>query len=307
MSLKLLRAGPLSLIQDYGRYGYQDRGMSNSGPADEHAFLWANRLLGNKPRVAALEISLGPCLLRAEHACNIAICGADMNPQINGDPVANWASHALQTGDELRLHVAETGLRSYIAVSGGFCVEPHFGSCATAVREQIGGLFRDGSALQDGDELACVYSKSQSSRSVPSSFIPDYRQPLNLGVITAYQYQDFEPAQRDVLFNNEYRVSQNADRMGYRLSGPPLRAPSGTLLSEGIALGAIQITPDGQPIILLKDRQTIGGYPKLGCITALDAAALAQRRPGDTLRFTPANLADAIQQRRQFEQFFGID
>lgn len=306
MSLEVLQAGPLSLIQDYGRLGQQHQGMSPGGPADQHAFAWANRLLDNPPTAAMLEITLGPCRLKLHANLCIALCGAQMQAHCNGQPLENWCSHSLKAGDELELGMARVGLRSYLAVAGGLQVTPQYGSCASVQRDALGGLYQDGQPLRNGDIIACDHHPAVAGRSVPLQFQPDYTTALTLRLLAGYQWDDFEPEAREQLLNSHYSISSAADRMGYRLQGPALAAPAATGVSEGIAYGAVQVPPDGQPIVLLTDRQSIGGYPKAGCIASLDAAQLAQRRPGQSLRFGLAKLDTISHELQSFQRFFGL-
>lgn len=306
MSFQVDRAGPLSLIQDYGRWGAQARGVGVGGPADEHAFVWANYLLGNDHRAAALEVTLGPLQLTARANTMFALTGAEMQASLNGVRLANWSSHYIQAGDVLQLSVPACGLRSYLAVAGGFVCPQRFGSCSSVIREALGGISGRGEALKAGDMLECRPARKLASRKTPPAFIPDYAEPLSLGLLPGYQYRDFDPGQVQCFLGGEYRVAAASNRMGYQLEGPEISAPQMGLISEGISLGAIQLPPSGQPIVLLQDRQTMGGYPKLGCISALDASRLAQRRPGSILRFVPGELEAAIAEREQFNRFFGI-
>ncbi|MBD2859842.1 biotin-dependent carboxyltransferase [Spongiibacter sp. KMU-158] len=306
MSFTIKKAGPLTLLQDAGRFGFQHIGIGVGGPADERAFAWANHLLSNPYNTATLEITLGPFELLANAATQIALAGADMAATLNGKAIANWSTHTLSAGDTLFLYPAKQGLRAYLAVVGGFHCQPVFGSCSTAMREKLGGLSGQGAAIKSGDSLEFTASAQRLKRQVPPDFIPDYTAPLSLGLLPSYQYGQFTNAALDVFLNNEFQVSAESNRMGYRLNGPAVEAPQGELVSEGISLGAIQITPAGQPIVLLQDRQTMGGYPKIGCISALDAARLGQCRPGSRLRFYLSKMEDAIGERERFNRFFGV-
>jgi allophanate hydrolase subunit 2 len=199
-------------------------------------------------------------------------------------------------------------VRAYLAVAGGFQVSAHYGSRATVVREGLGGLDRKGSPLKNGDLLPMAAAQSSDRRCVPTAFIPDYSSPLTLRVLPGYQHDVFTvyQRQRQRLFDSEYQVTPQSDRMAYRLSWPAIAFEDDGIISEGISYGAIQIPPNGQPIIMLKDRQTIGGYPKIGCIASLDAGKLAQRTAGASLRFTPAQLEEIINERRDFDPYFGL-
>lgn len=303
--LRVIKPGVLSLLQDAGRVGHQQAGMTTGGPLDEPAFDWANALLGNPRGTAVLEVHLGGLRLRAERDLQIALTGADMQARVGDRQLAPWCSHALQAGDVLALPGARAAMRAYLAVPGGFWAPRVAGSCATVMREGLGGLHGDGQPLKAGDSLALARPAGGSrARCVAPTVIPDYGKPLVLRVLPGYQFDAFSAAARADFFTNEYRVGARGDRMGCRLDGPKIESIPGDILSEGIALGAIQIPPDGQPIILLQDRQTIGGYPKLGCVASLDLAALAQAPPGRPLRFARATPAELIAERRAYDGFF---
>ncbi|UTW12216.1 biotin-dependent carboxyltransferase family protein [Marinobacterium rhizophilum] len=308
MVFEVIRPGFLALLQDYGRYGMQHLGMATGGPLDEHAFVWANRLLGNHYNSATLEITLGQVRLRALQGTRIAITGADLGACINDQPIVPWCSYRVEAGDSLSFAGARTGVRAYLAVSGGFEAPLRYGSCATVVREGCGGLHGDGQRLQAGDRLGMRLKNAGQGalQQVPPRFVPDYGAPLCLRLLPGYQYDQFDAEQLERLFGSDYRVSPDSDRMGYRLAGPAIQSGLDGIISEGIAFGAVQIPGDGQPIVLLRDRQTIGGYPKVGCVAALDAAQLAQRAPGALVRFRRGDLREVETQRQAFNRFFGI-
>jgi biotin-dependent carboxylase-like uncharacterized protein len=306
MTFEVIKPGFLTLLQDYGRYGMQHLGMATGGPLDEHAFLWANRLLDNHYNCAALEITLGPVRLHALQAVQIAIAGADFAARINQQPIVPWRSYWIEAGDELSFAAARSGVRAYLAVGGGFEAKLQHGSCATVIRERCGGLQGDGRRLEAGDRLECRPASPGPVLQVPPRYVPDYGAPLRLRLLPSYQYDQFDAAQVRRFFSSDYQVSPHSDRMGYRLSGPEIRASLDGIISEGIAYGAVQVPGDGQPIVLLRDRQTIGGYPKIGCVASLDAAQLAQRGPGAVIRFTPGDFAEVEAERLAFNRFFGI-
>ncbi|MDP5070689.1 MAG: allophanate hydrolase, partial [Congregibacter sp.] len=190
----------------------------------------------------------------------------------------------------------------------GFNIAESFGSSATVVREGIGGL--NGQRLAVGDQLPVHPAKATERLWLAPRLRPSYHHRATVRVIPAYQYAQFPRLEQQRFFGNEYTVSDRCDRMGYRLEGPPIKCDVQGILSEGIAPGAIQVPADGQPIALLNDRQTIGGYPKIACALSLDCAALAQLRPGDTVNFTPItenyahnalHLASAFERSRRFE------
>lgn len=308
--LEVLAPGPLTLVQDLGRFGYQHLGLSPGGAADEHAFLWGNRLLGNPYKAPALEICLGGLVLQAQHPTRIALTGADLQAQLNDKPLQPWRTHQLHAGDRLQFGYPGSGVRGYLAVQGGFQIRPVLGSVATVMREKMGGLDGQGRALQAGDCLPCRAltdrEAGQRAMGVLAEFIPDYHRPLSLGLVAGQQHHAFTGRDLARVHHHTWRLSSRSDRMGVRLEGPRLRPSIPGILSEGIPFGAVQVPPDGQPIVLLKDRQTIGGYPKLGTLHPLDAFALAQRPPDTPVRFHPMPLEEAQHRMRRFYRFFGV-
>ena len=302
--LRILSPGILTLLQDCGRYGYQHLGLTTGGAADEHAYLWANRLLDNCCDSQVLECCFGGLVVEAEQPVTIALTGADMQAQINHRRVANWATYQLQSGDQLQLGHARSGLRAYLAVKGGFQVSPTLGSVSTVMREKIGGLDGSGTPLQKGDCLPCLTSQQQYHRQVPELFIPDYAAPMIAGVIpTSKKY--FSDTERHEFFTHSWTISPQSNSMGIRLQGPAIKPRKSGIVSESTHFGAIQIPPDGQPIILLKDRQTMGGYPVIGSVFNLDAFLLAQKQPNNTIRFEPVGRREAQQNLVTFRRFFG--
>ncbi|RXJ74532.1 allophanate hydrolase [Veronia nyctiphanis] len=302
MAFKVLNPGVLSLLQDSGRFGYQHLGITHGGPMDEHAFFWANRILGNSPDAAQIEITFGQCVLEAHQPVSVALTGADLNARLNDRVIAPWCTYQLKPGDQLEFQSPRSGLRAYLAVADGFDVEPQLGSCSTVSREQLGGLSKNGEKLKAGDKLEVSSNRVVNDTRVPSWAIPDYQSALSLGVILGYQHTSFCEATKARFFHSQYTVSNNIDRMGYRLEGPSVKSSLTGITSEGIAYGAIQVPDDGQPIVLMKDRQTIGGYPKIGCLSALGAGKLAQRMPGDSVGFYPMDISEAEIERRLFNR-----
>ncbi|WP_027330408.1 biotin-dependent carboxyltransferase family protein [Marinimicrobium agarilyticum] len=290
--LKVIKPGPLTLLQDLGRFGYQHLGLSPGGAADEHAFRWANRLLGNDPNAPALEVTLGGVCLLVERPLQIALTGADQQANVNGRPINPWCTHTLAEGDRLQFGFSNSGVRAYLAVRGGFDVAPCFGSVATVTREKMGGLDGSGAPLKEGDVLPCPDTRAVFGRTVPSRFIPDYRKPVTLRLMISERRGWFSAAALERLYRTAYRLSSRSDRMGARLEGETVASRVKGIVSEPIPFGAVQVPPDGLPIVLLKDRQTIGGYPKIGTVHPLDAFALAQCQPGGTVRFAPATLEE---------------
>jgi len=304
MSFKVIDPGMMALVQDAGRSGYQHLGVTTGGPMDEHAFDWANWLLGNDRGSAALEITYGMLVLEVQADMTVALTGADLGATLNGESLAPWQVCTVKAGDRLSFNTPVSGLRAYLAMPGGIRAEARLGSVATVAREKLGGLDGSGQALQKGDLLQPVVEHAGAQHSMPEWAIPDYSAPLELGLIPGYQYESFPPVQRMKLLTSAYTVTSNIDRMGYRLKGEPVKGEQTGIISEGIALGAVQIPQDGQPIILMRDRQTIGGYPKIGCVFSLDLARLAQCVPGDSVAFKLMDIADAENRRMLYNRQF---
>ena len=283
--------GLLTLIQDRGRYGAHNLGLTNGGPLDPLAFDWANRLLANDINASCLEISFGGLALESNVDSHIAITGAALSCKINGNEVEQWQTHPIRQNDLLEFGYATAGVRAYLAVSGGFDITPSFGSTATVVREKIGGLHGD--KLKVGDELPCNSNLTRDILSVAAIDRPSYGNQATLRVVLGYQQSAFEAFQHLKFFSTEYKVTERSDRMGFRLEGEAIHTDMIGMLSEGICHGAIQIPADGQPIVLMNDRQTIGGYPKIGSVIPIDTAKLAQLQPGSLIKFESISLEEA--------------
>ena len=296
MAFKVIKPGLLALVQDLGRHGHQSIGLTTGGPMDEVAFRWGNALLDNDPNSAQIEITFGMFTLEAQANTSIAVTGADLGATLNDKSIPPWQTYAIKKGDILAFHQPVWGLRAYLAVKGGFLCEPTLGSVATVMREKIGGLTSKGDKLKKGDSLSYHTSHDHQQRAVPRLAIPNYGNK-EIPVILGYQYESFSSLERANFFSSDYTVSSHSDRMGYRLEGKAVHTELKGIISEGIAYGAIQIPKDGQPIVLLRDRQTIGGYPKMGCVTRVGGGILAQQKPGDIIQFTPITVDQAEQER----------
>lgn len=304
MSFSIIKPGFLATVQDTGRYGYADSGLSQSGVADEHAYHWANYLLGNHFNDAAVEMTLGHCEWQALNEMEIIITGADLSFTIDQQRVPLWQTLLIKEGQVLKCQTARKGLgiRSVIGVKGGFQTQLLFGSRAVNCREKVG------EAIKADDILVTLplRGKMKRNRQIAHYLKPDYRQELALRLMPSYQYQHFTKDQRATLLNQQYLINSASDRTGCRLHGQGIPAVPVTMVSEGIAYGSVEITTDGQPIILLKDRPTIGGYPKIGTVLSLDLAKLAQRHAGTRVTFELITLEQAQRQRLQFNRFFNI-
>lgn len=303
--IKVIKPGQQTLLQDFGRYGLSHLGITQGGPLDDYAYSWANHLLGNSTHCPALEITLGQAEFFIAHDCELAIAGGDLNARLDGKPLTNWSTFAASQGQTLTFGLPRNGLRSYLAVKGGFIASPQLGSCATVCRDQLGGLHA-GLPLSADDEL---HFESHQVRTKPVQmtfrYKPDYDLTLELRVIEGYQVDDFAQAELEAFYTQEFIVSQFIDRMGYRLNQGQVKPPNKEYLSEGIALGTIQVPPNGEPIVLFNDRQTIGGYAKLGCVARIDLPRLAQAKPGQKVRFVKGDLLGLQEAWCKWASYFG--
>ena len=296
MSLSIERSGALASLQDAGRFGVRHLGVTQGGSADWCSQHWANWLLGNPLTVPVVEIVLGNFELLAEHDGYLALAGADLGASLDGQALAPGCSFTIGKGQRLRFSQPRQGVRAYLAAPGGFRVATVLGSCATVQREALGGLHGDGRPLAVGDRL---YWQEPRPRARPTAPLAPVGGDTQLPVVLGAQIGDFSGQSLFDAFNLEWRVDLRADRMGIRLCGPLLQCRRQSMISEGVPLGAIQVPSDGQPIVLLNDRQTIGGYPRLGALTPLAVARLAQCLPGDRVRLRPVALEQAQRQQRE--------
>lgn len=278
---------PLCLLQDAGRFGVRHLGVTQGGAADWRSMSWANWLLGNGLDAPVIEITLGGFTVVAEEECVLALAGADLGARVDGEALAPWRSFRLHKGQRLQFTRPLLGARAYLAAPGGFDAPKVLGSSATVVREELGGLDGMGHALGKGASL----SYSGNSVMLLCEMTADQRPDLNLDapldLVLGAQIGEFSGQSLFDAFNSVWSLDSRADRMGIRLLGKALQYQGKPMISEGIPLGAVQVPPDGQPIVLLNDRQTIGGYPRLGALTPLALARLAQCLPGARVRLRP--------------------
>ena len=290
--IRILDAGPQTTVQDLGRTGRMRYGIPPSGPVDRFAFVLANRLLGNPDTAAALECTLIGPRFEMTAAGAIAVTGADMPVTVNGQEAPGWATIAVKSGDVVKLGAARTGVRSYVGFAGGLDVPLVLGSRSTYLRGRIGGL--QGRALRKGDELAILPSGSVNPRRVARRDIPDYTGEPTVRAVLGPQADRFTEEGLRALFGGRYEVLPQSDRMGSRLRGPRIEHARGhDIVSDGIALGSIQIPGDGQPIVLLVDRQSTGGYTKAATICSSDIWRVGQARPGQWLHFQAIDVEEA--------------
>jgi len=302
MSPLLIQAStPLCQLQDAGRFGVRHLGVTQGGAADWQSMTWANWLLGNGLQAPVIEITLGGFSVIAQRDCTLALAGADLAATVDGQPLKPWRSFRLRQGQTLDFVQPLNGARAYLAAPGGFDAPRVLGSCATVIREQLGGLDGKGHALVKGAELG--FSDIQPAlRELHHAWIPIFTDAASLNVVMGAQIGNFSGQSTFDAFNCPWALDSRADRMGIRLLGPTLVYQGPPMISEGIALGAVQVPPDGQPIVLLNDRQTIGGYPRLGALTPLSLARLAQCLPGQRVTLRPTTQEVAQRQQVQWMQ-----
>ena len=306
MSLTVLKPGLLSTFQDAGRTGNQHLGMPVCGVMDTRAHRLANLLAGNDRDHATLEITLAGPTLRFETSACFAIAGADLQATLNGNPIPVYRPLIARAGDVLAFGSAtpDTGVRTYLAVHGGYALTPILNSTSTYVRGGLGG--HAGRALAKGDTvgLQTALPTAEDALSnlaqalwqirvyLPSALSGRTRSHLRL--LPGVHWDEFTDASRGHLLNDEFRISTQSDRMGYRLDGPSLAMTTPReILSEATEFGTIQVPSGGQAIVLMADRQSTGGYPKIAQVITVDLSDLAQRRPGQTVRFALIDLDEA--------------
>lgn len=299
--LQVSEPGLFTTVQDLGRPGAMSAGVQSGGAMDRFAHSAANLLVGNDPGNATLECTFSGPHLVAEHACLIAITGADFDPRVNGAPTPAWTSVFLSAGDSLTFNGRRAGARVYIAVAGGIEADRWLGSLSTNVMAARGG--KQGRSLKAGDTLSAAGEPRRpavSGRHLPQQLRPEYGDHT-LQAIPGPHSKRLNPEGRRLLFESSYRVSRDADRMGYRLEGPQLNTTGDELLSFGLVPGAVQVPHGGQPILLMADHQTAGGYPVVATVISASLPVAAQLLPGDEARFGEIPLESAQRMRKALE------
>lgn len=304
MSIQILSPGPLTTVQDLGRHGYMKDGFSPSGAMDTRAAVIANLLVGNDKNDAVLEMTLMGIGARVLDRTVVAFAGGNFSPKINGAAVPMMQAIAVFPGDEIAMGFAASGCRAYMAVRGGIDVPLVMGSRSTNLKAHVGGF--EGRKLMAGDILpifpASPLSEGETARRrLP--YAPYFENGmLSVRAVPGPEDDRFPEQTLSAFFSEEYTVTPASDRMGMRLDGTPLASKNGVdIVSGGIAMGSVQIPPNGKPIVLLADRQTVGGYAKLATVITADIPLLAQAKPGDRVRFVRCTL-DAAQRAAREEQ-----
>jgi biotin-dependent carboxylase-like uncharacterized protein len=294
MTIKVIKPGMLSTFQDTGRHGFQHWGVPVTGVMDEDAHALCNLLVGNPRTFSTLEMTLQGPTLHFQARAVIALAGADLGAELDARPLKPGVAALISPGSILSFGKRRQGARGYLAVSGGFLLQPLMSSTSTYSRGGFGGL--RGRALQAGDLIPICSSFANPPRLSPRSNFGLYEavscEPIR--VIAGREWKDFSTESQENFLNHHYTLTGDSDRMGYRLEGTPLTLYSpNELLSESVAFGTVQVPPSGKPLILMADRQTTGGYPRIAQVASVDLPRLAQLLPGDTLRFSLIDLSTA--------------
>jgi antagonist of KipI len=304
-TIEILAPGPLTTIQDWGRFGYGRYGVPPSGALDTFSLRAANLLVGNPENEACLEITMFGIRIKALRDAAIAVTGGDLRPFCNDKPFGMWTSSILKGGDTLSFRGVKGGCRSYLAIGGGFSLPEVLGSRSTNLSSGFGGL--SGRALKKGDMLSAhsphLHLKTEG-RGLPQDLIPLYSSKWHLRVTFGPQDDQFTEEGRNTFLNAPYQVSYQSDRTGIRLAGPSVeKRPEveESIISEGVIPGAIQVPGDGQPIIILVEIVT-GGYRKIATVISADLPLLGQLKPGDTMSFEEVSLHEAYEALRKFEE-----
>lgn len=324
MTAKILRAGFLTSVQDLGRIGFREFGVSLGGALDSHALRVANLLVGNDESEAGLEITLGGLRIRFDDERTVAWCGGEFDVRVGSTSLPAGHATFISAGEELIVNPPKRGCRSWLTISGGIAVPIVLGSRSTDLRGNFGGL--DGRPLRDGELVPLgkirrspafatlrrgrqtAATEKVSSWSAPVDWTTTAKENPVLRIVRGAEWDRFIASSHLALTSHPFAVSPDSDRMGARLDGPELKRNEDVdLVSEAVAPGTIQVPPSGKPIVLLGDCQTIGGYPKIAHVITVDLPVAAQLRAGDTVRFQEISLADAhrllCERERELERF----
>ena len=302
--IEVIEGGLFTTVQDLGRHRYQRYGVPVSGAMDQFALRVANLLVGNQEGEAGMEITLVGAQLRFLADTVVAITGADLGPHLDGQPLPTWQPIAVAEGGVLSFAEARDGMRAYLALAGGIDVPVVLDSRSTYIRSRLGGL--EGRILAQGDLLSTSWEEPAArveGRRMPSEHIPTYGHGHALRVVMGPQEDAFTQEGIQTFLSSTYTVTPLIDRIGYRLEGPHIQHIGGAdIISDGTPFGAIQVTGDHMPIVLLADRGTTGGYTKIANVISVDIPRLAQAAPGDTVTFHSVGLEEAHQALREQEK-----
>ncbi len=294
--IEVLRAGLLDSVQDAGRFGLRHLGVGTAGALDSYSFIVANRLAGNAPDAAALEITLSGPALRLRRAATVAICGADIEARVGAEFLPNWRTLRLRADSLIEFGACRRGARAYLAIDGGIATDAQLGSRSTDLRAGFGGY--EGRALRAGDQLPLGEPLRWTTIAGDCNWWIEPGADLQLGLAAVARFVPLH-ADAEALSRQTWRLSATSSRQGLRLCGAPLTArDAGQRISEPVAPGTLQLPPDGQPIVLMAEAQTVGGYARLGHVVSADLPRLAQLRPGEVMHFLPVSMHEALRLQR---------
>ena len=304
-SLVVRDPGLFATIQDLGRWGYLRYGVSNGGAMDRISLQIANMLVGNHPGEGAIEFTaIGGTYEVAADVCRVAIVGGEFHVTIDGEEASCLTSYTLCRGSQVVIGSSKTGLRGYLAVSGGFDLPPTLGSLSTLVHYELGGI--DGKPLAAGSNIPLRKEALESKKDtlLDSSLLPTKVGPIR--VVMGPQEDYFTDTGKNTFLSSHYTITLLSDRMGYRLDGPEIEHSCDyNIVSDGIAPGSIQVPGTGKPIVLLADRQTTGGYPKIATVITADLSRLGQMTPGEVIHFKAISIKEAESEYIQMNRFIG--
>lgn len=303
--IEIIKSGMLTLVEDDGRYGYQQYGVSVSGTMDFFAHRLANILVGNNELESVLETTIIGPEIEFHDDMVIAITGANSAPVLNGESIPLWQSIRVRSGDHLGFNGIKSGCRSYIAFSGGLDVPVVMDSKSTYIRAGIGGFkgraLKEGDVLKTGEPTANIAELEE--RKIPQKYVNYHLQDnINIRIILGPQKEYFTAKGIETFLSSTYEVTNESDRMGYRLNGEEIEhKKSADILSDGIAMGAVQVPSNGQPIIMMADRQVTGGYTKIANVITVDLPKIAQAKPGEQIEFEVITVQEAQELLRNLE------
>jgi biotin-dependent carboxylase-like uncharacterized protein len=302
LSFKVIKAGIFTTLQDRGRFSFTHLGVTNSGVMDEYATFAAHTLLNNDLNDNILEITFSNVELLSSSNTMIALTGAKCELYINDKLQNTWQTHKIYKDDTIKIGKISEGQRVYFCVKNGFDIPKEFGSNSTTIKESLGGIA--GVQIKNNDILPFTQNNRSIKKRWKKEYIPQYKKELTLRVIFSYQENSFSRKEKEKFFNSTYTITPDFNRMACKLKGASIISSSEGIISEAIAFGSIQIPKDGQPILLLKERQTIGGYPKIGTVLSIDCFKLAQMKIGTIVRFEEIDINTAQNKLKDFYSTF---
>ena len=302
--IEIITPGLLTTVQDFGRVGVMKNGFTQNGAMDRYSMTVANRLCGNCDSAPVLEMTVLGVTARFTQDTVVCVSGADFGAKINEKPIKRNKAYKINNGDILSMGAAKSGMRAYLAVAGGIVGEYVFGSASTNLKFAFGGHF--GKKLQSGDVLSIgtgAFPLGEIDKwEIPES---EYSKDAQLRVVLGPQNEMFTDEDIRLFLSQEYEVTAQSDRMGIRLSGEPLKSKNGMdIISDGIVFGSVQVPNSGEPIILMADHQTTGGYAKIATVISVDLPRASQLSAGNTVRFKSVTVEEAEQEAKKQKRFF---